>query len=81
MQLPTPSTDDVAHFQSLYQADFGVALADEDALRQLLGLLHLAALTFTPDEILSLRPQVRRGHQPPGTVHRRPDQRTPRPLP
>jgi len=81
MQLPTPTPDDVARFQALYQADFGVALADEDALRQLLGLLHLAALTFTPDEILSLCPQVRRGQQPPGTVHRRSDPGTPHPLP
>ena len=66
--------------QALYQTDFGVALSDEDALRHLLALLPLAALTFIHDEILSLCPHVRRGQQPTGTVHRRSDQKTPHTL-
>lgn len=40
MNLPTPNTDEVARFQALYQAEFGVELSAEEALEQATRLVH-----------------------------------------
>lgn len=51
MNLPMPNADEIAQFKKIYRLEQGADLTDEEALRKLIGLLHLLPVLATPEEL------------------------------